>query len=412
MASPNQLGRLRTLPPTPFYRAKGVDGSCVVTADDFRRLPFTTKAELVADQAAHPPYGTNLAGPLTGYSRGHQTSGTSTGRPLKWLDTPDSWSWLLDCWAEGFVTDVGLAPADRVFFPFSFGPFLGFWAGFEALARRGTWVIPGGGMPTAARLRYLLEHAATVVCCTPTYALHLAEVAAAEGLDLAGSPVRAVVVAGEPGGSIPATRKLIETAWGARLFDHYGLTEVGPVAFESLNTPGRLRVLTDQFIVECLEPGTDREVSPGEVGELVVTNLGRHGSPLIRYRTGDLVKLTETAAGTYLEGGVLGRADDMIHIRGNNVYPSAVEAILRRFPDVAEFRIVIDTARPLADLRLDVEPTPTADPPRLCERVTDAIQNELLFRAAVTAVPPGSLPRFEMKAKRVVRVTTPGERGA
>jgi len=405
MASPDQLARLRFFPPTPFYRAKGVAPAAVQTAADFRRLSFTTKAELVADQAAHPPYGTNFQGEnIATCCRVHQTSGTSTGKPLKWLDSITSWGWVSRCWETGFTDDIGLAGDDRVFLPFSFGPFLGFWAAFEALSRLGAWVIPGGGMPTAARLRYLLENAATMVCCTPTYALHMAEVAAAEGLDLAGSPVRAVVVAGEPGGSIPATRSLIETAWGARVFDHYGLTEVGPIAFEREDTPGRLRVLTDEFIVECLEPGSDRQVPAGEVGELVVTNLGRDWSPLIRYRTGDLVKLTETAAGTYLEGGVLGRADDMIHVRGNNVYPAAVEAILRRFPGVAEFRIVIDTARPLADLRLDVEPTPTADPARLCEMVADAIQNELLFRAAVTAVPPGTLPRFEMKAKRVVKI--------
>ena len=259
-------------------------------------------------------------------------------------------------------------------------------------------------MTTAARLRYLLEHSATVVCCTPTYALHMAEVAAAEGLDLAGSPVRAVVVAGEPGGSIPATRAMIETAWGARVFDHYGLTEVGPVAFELVETPSRLRVLTGALIVECLEPDSERAVPRGELGELVVTNLGRHGSPLIRYRTGDLVRLEESGGQLFLRGGVLGRVDDMIHVRGNNVYPAAIEAILRRFPDVAEFRIVIDTARPLADLRIVVEPTPTADAARLREAVADAIRTDLLFRAAVTTVPPGTLPRFEMKAKRVVRI--------
>lgn len=402
--SADQLRLLRSLAVTPFYRAKGVTLAAVSSPDDFRRLPFTTKAELVADQAEHPPYGANRLDPPAAYCRLHQTSGTSTGRPLKWLDTPDGWSWLIGCWETGFVHDIGLRPDDRVFFPFSFGPFLGFWAGYEALARRGAFVLPGGGMTTAARLRYLVEHAATVVCCTPTYALHMAEVAAAEGLDLAGSPVRAVVVAGEPGGSIPATRNRIEAVWGARVFDHYGLTEVGPVAFERHDTPGRLRVLTDEFVVECLEPDSDRPVASGEVGELVVTNLGRHGCPLIRYRTGDLVKMTRTAEATFLDGGVLGRVDDMIHVRGNNVYPAAVEAILRRFPDVAEFRIVIDTTRPLADLRIEVEPTPAADAARLCETVADAVQTDLLFRAAVTAVPPGSLPRFEMKAKRVVRV--------
>lgn len=392
--SAEQLRRLRAIPPTPFYRAKGVSLAAVETADDFRRLPFTTKAELVADQAASPPYGTNLSGAPTHYCRVHQTSGTSTGQPLRWLDTPASWNWLLGCWAEGFAEDIGLSPADRVYFPFSFGPFLGFWAGFEALARRGAFVIPGGGMTTAARLRYLLEHAVTVVCCTPTYALHMAEVAAASGLDLPGSPVRALVVAGEPGGSIPTTRRLIETVWGARVFDHYGLTEVGPVAFELVGTPSRLRLLTGELIVECLQPGSTAEVNRGEVGELVLTNLGRHGSPLIRYRTGDLVRLDEVDGQWFLDGGVLGRADDMIHVRGNNVYPATLEAILRRFPEVAEFRIVIDSARPMADLRIDVEPTPTADPDRLRDAIAHAVRTDLLFRAAVTTVPPGTLPRF------------------
>src|SRR5207344_1229543 len=137
-------------------------------------------------------------------SRLHQTSGTS-GKPLRWLDTPDSWSALLDCWTINYRV-VGLRQGDRLFFPFSFGPFLGFWTAFEAAARLGYFCLPGGGMSSVARLRLLLDHQTTVILCTPTYALHLSEVAREEGIDLASSAVRAVIVAGEPGGSIPATR--------------------------------------------------------------------------------------------------------------------------------------------------------------------------------------------------------------
>jgi phenylacetate-CoA ligase len=196
------------------------------------------------------------------------------------------------------------------------------------------------------------------------------------------------------------------------VFDHYGLTEVGPVACESAANPGGLFVLEDHFIPEVLEPGTDREVGVGEVGELVLTNLGRPDSPVLRYRTGDLVRVGTPANAVndwlYLDGGVIGRADDMIHVRGNNLYPSAIEAVVRRFPEVAEFRLVVDDSGPLADLRIEVEPNPPADGHRLCEAIGRAVRDDLLFRTAVVPVPVGSLPRFEMKARRLVR-TGPAE---
>ncbi len=394
----------------PFYRAKFAAAGClerpVQTWDDFRRLPFTTKDELIADQTAHPPYGTNLTFELNKYRRLHQSSGTSTGRPLRWLDTPACWQWLVGRWEHGFRMSARLRDDDRVFFPFSFGPFLGFWAAFEAIATHGIMALPGGGMPTTARLRCLLEHRATVVCCTPTYALHMAETAAAEGIELAASDVRVVVVAGEPGGSIPPTRSRIEAAFGARVCDHYGLSEVGPVAFEPDDSPGLLKVLENAFIVEVLEPSGDREVTDGEVGEVVVTNLGRYASPVIRYRTGDLVRPAYRDGDLIFVGGVIGRADDMIHVRGNNLYPSAIEAVVRRFPEVIEFRLVVDDSGPLADLRVEVEPTPAADAIRVCEAISRAIRDELLFRTPVVAVPPGSLPRFEMKARRLVRTSS------
>ncbi len=414
-----QVERLRrllaeVLPANRFYARKlaaaGVTPDDLRTPADLARLPFTTKPELAADQAEHPPYGTALTYPLERYCRLHQTSGTSTGRPLRWLDCPASWEWLLRCWQTSFPV-MGLTPQDRIFFPFSFGPFLGFWTAFDAASRFGCLCLAGGGMTSTARLQFLVEHRATVVFATPTYALHLAELAAREGIDLAGSGVRAVVVAGEPGGNIPATRKRIEQVWGARVFDHYGMTEVGPVAVECEADPGSMLVLESEYLAEVLEPNGPRPAAPGEIGELVVTNLGRVGSPLVRYRTGDLVRAEGEPADLpgvpnwlRLRGGVLGRADDMIHVRGNNLYPTAIEAIVRRFPEVVEFRVVIDQAGPLPDLRVEVEPADPASAEHLADAVARAVRDNLLFRVEVCPVAPGSLPRFEMKARRVVVV--------
>jgi phenylacetate-CoA ligase len=369
---------------------------------DLAAVPFTLKAELVADQHEHPPYGSNLTYPFARYCRLHQTSGTSAGRPLRWLDTPESWDWLLSCWQVTFAR-LGLRTDDVFYFPFSFGPFLGFWTAFEAAARAGYLVLPGGGLTSTARLRFLLDHRATVVCATPTYALHLAELAAAEGIDLAGSPVRLVIVAGEPGGGIPATRARIEAVWGARVIDHYGMTEVGPVAAETVDVPGDLLVLENHYIAEVLQPGTATPAPQGALGELVLTNLGRTGSPVIRYRTGDVVRARRGPDGLLrLAGGIQGRTDDMIHVRGNNLYPASIEAVVRRFPEVAEFRIVVDRTGALADLCVEVEPVNGSTPSGLADAVARAIRDELLFRVPVAAVLPGSLPRYEMKARRVV----------
>jgi phenylacetate-CoA ligase len=401
----------RVLPGNAFYARKlaGFDPQTLRTAADWARLPFTGKSELTADQAAHPPYGSNRTEALGSYSRLHQTSGTTTGNPLRWLDTPASWDWILSGWRNGFPL-MGLTDRDRYFFPFSFGPFIGFWSAFEAAARAGYLCLPGGGMSSTARLRFLAEHGATVVFATPTYALHLAELAAKEGFDLRASSVRALVVAGEPGGNIPSTRARIESVWGARVFDHYGMTECGPVAFEAVDDPGGLLIHEPEILAEVLDPGGDRPVEDGAFGELVVTNLGRVASPVIRYRTGDVVRidpaLPHGANGWLrLAGGIVGRADDMIHVRGNNLYPAAIEAIVRRFAGLAEYRLVVDRSGSLADLRIEVEPASGFTGDRLAGDVSRAVRDELLFRVEVVAVEPGTLPRFELKARRVIEKT-------
>lgn len=385
------------LPRHRFYAAK------LGAAPESAGLPFTTKDELLADQRTNPPYGTPLTYPIESYTRLSQTSGTH-GTPLRWLDTPASWQWMLDCWAQLFGI-AGVSARDRLMFAFSFGPFLGFWTAFDAGTRLGCLCLPAGGLSSAARLRMLLDNQATVLLCTPTYALRLAQVAQEQQIDLRKALVRKLIVAGEPGGSIPATRQRIEQSWNARVVDHHGMTELGPMTIECPEAPGGLHVLEGDYIVEVIDPATTQPVAAGQVGELVVTNLGRIGSPLIRYRTGDLVRLDPKpcpCGRTFarLEGGILGRTDDMISIRGNNVYPSALENVLRRFAEVVEYRVEVDATAPLAELRIEVEPMPDSAC-GLADRIAAAIRDELLFRAEVTLAPPGSLPRFEMKAQRV-----------
>ncbi len=375
-------------------------------------LPFTTKEELQRSQLESPPYGTNLTYPLERYQRLHQTSG-STGRPLRWLDTRESWEWLLGCW-ETIYAKAGITASDRVFLPFSFGPFIGFWGAFDGAYRRGSFVLSAGAMKTTARLNLLVENEMTVVACTPSYALHMAEVAEKDGIDLKGSTVRALIVAGEPGGSIPATRQRIEAAWGARCFDHCGLSEVGAFGYESVDAPGGMFVIESEFIAEVVETGGSGPVADGERGELVVTNLGRLGSPVIRYRTGDLVCVRREGspdedAYCRLEGGILARLDDMAIVRGNNVYPSALEGVLRGFPEIVEYRVRVTKTGELSDLVVEIEPasgskkTSGDSHQKLVKRVREALHRVLLFRAEISVVPPGTLPRFEVKGRRFIR---------
>lgn len=395
---------------TRLQRA-GVSAKTVQSLSDLQRLPFCTKQDLVADQDAQPPYGSNLTYPSTRYRRIHQTSGT-TGRPLRWMDTQESWDWLLSCWQQ-IYTLAGMNSWDRLFFPFSFGPFLGFWAAFEGGLRFGNFCISGGGMSTSVRLRALLENEATIVCCTPTYALRMAEAAAAEGIDLTESSVRMLIVAGEPGGTIPSTRQRISELWDARVIDHWGMTEAGSLAAESEDRPGGMYLLETECIAEILRPGSEDAVSPGEPGELVITTLGRIGSPLLRYRTGDLVCISQQPDPTgrqlkWLEGGILGRVDEMVIVRGNNVYPSSIEAVVRGIPEVAEFQLELTTVREMRELCVVIEPTvaAAASECELLERIRNELRTRLGFAVDVRGVVPGELPRFEMKSRRVVDRTS------
>jgi phenylacetate-CoA ligase len=390
------------LPANRFYAAKLGEVPEFASLEEFvARVPFTTKEELAQDHEATPPYGTTHTHPLELYHRFHQTSGTR-GRPLIWMDDPESWEWVLGNW-EAVWRGAGAVAGDCAFFPFSFGPFLGFWAGFEAAARMGVRAVPGGGMSSEDRLGLLERSGANHLCCTPTYALRLAEVGEAMGKPVDGLGVKTIVVCGEPGGSIPAVRERIEAAWSATVVDHHGMTEIGPVTVSHESNPSWLRVLHYSYFAEVIDRETLTAAAPGEVGELVLTTLGRHGSPLLRYRTGDLVKPVavpgEDPRAFVLEGGIIGRADDMVVVRGVNIYPSAVESVVRGCGGIAEYQVEVDRRRSLPELLIRVEGGEAE-----AKRLETALRQAFGLRIRVVGVAAGTLPVFEVKAKRWVEV--------
>ncbi len=388
---------------TDKFNAAGIHPDSIQTLDDLKRLPLTSKSELVQAQSDALPFGSNTTFKESAYSRFHQTSGT-TGTPLRVLDTPESWDWWGRCWGH-VLAGAGLTENDRMFVPFSFGPFIGFWAAVEGAQKINALMIPGGGRDSLQRLHLMKELGATAMCCTPTYALRLAEVAQESSFDLSEIPLRTLIHAGEPGANVPATKARIESVWNAKCYDHAGASEIGAHSFECELQPNGTHVTESEFIVEVLNPETLEPVPAGEQGELIITNLGRIGYPVIRYRSGDLVVLNQqkcTCGRSYarFEGGVLGRADDMVVVRGINVFPSAVENLVRQCESVEEFRITVTTEREMGNLAIELELSKNANPESARKTVDQEIQNELSLRPEITLVPSGSLPRFEMKAKR------------
>jgi phenylacetate-CoA ligase len=363
-------------------------------------VPPLEKRELVLDQERLPPFGTNLTYPLDRYTQMHQTSGT-TGAPLRVLDTADDWAW----WGRLFADTLrvaGVRPGDRVALAFSFGPHVQFWAAKEGLAQAGAMAVPLGGMSSVQRLQTMAEVEASAVMCTPTYALRLLEVAVEHRLEAALDAVRRVICTGEPGGSLPAVRTRIEDGFGARCLDHAGLTEVGPFAYPCPEGGG-MHLYDDDFVCEIVD-GRLQPVGPGERGELVITPLARTGFPVLRYRTGDVVVYADESCpaghpGRWLPRGIVGRTDDMVVIRGMNVYPSAIEEAVRRVSGPGEYRITFySEPKGMDEIKLEVELRDGAG----ARALQELMRQQLGLRVRVVPVAPGTLPRQDGKARRVI----------
>jgi phenylacetate-CoA ligase len=427
-----QLRKLRTLidhadANVPWHakrlRNAGVTADSVKSLDDLRRIPFMTRDEWMEGQLEDPPFGNVLAAPPEKAIRYHMTSGTTGKTPIRVLDSMKDWEWIAEMWCYG-LHGFGVRPADTLFVAFGYATFIGFWGLHYAGEKMGCLVLPGGAMATEVRVKTLIDMGATVVASTPTYALRMAQEAKALGIDLAASPVQRLILSGEPAGSIPATKALIEELWGAKAADTAGMTELGTIMiFECAEQPGGTHIIEDHYIEEVIDPATDEPVGYGEFGERVVTSFGRGFIPVLRYRTRDLVVKvpgTRCPCGRTFDiydGGIQGRVDDMKLVRGTNVYPRAVEALVREHAEIDEFQIHLYTADGIRDeIELLVEiPDPNIDATalltNLARQLADAHEG---LRFGTRQVEDGTLPRFELKAKRLlderIVIGTEGER--
>jgi phenylacetate-CoA ligase len=392
-------------------RDAGVTPDSITGLDVLKRIPLMTRDEWMEGQIEDPPYGPILAAPEEAAIRYHMTSGTTGRTPIRVLDSMKDWEWISEMWCYGFW-GFGVRPRDRVFIAFGYATFIGFWGAHYACEKMGCLVLPGGAMTTDQRVKTIMDLGATVVCSTPTYALRMAQEAKAMGVDLASGPVEKLILSGEPAGSIPATKKLIEEQWGAKAADTAGMTELGTIMiFECDRQPGATHIIEDHYIEEVLDPESGEALPYGEMGERVVTSFGRGFIPVLRYRTRDFVvkvpASTCTCGRTFdlYDGGIRGRVDDMKLVRGTNVYPRAVEAIIREHGEIDEFQIHLYTAEGIRDeIEILVEiPDRGVDAAGLVDRLgRELAEAHEGLRFGVKQVENESLPRFELKAKRLL----------
>lgn len=393
----------------PFYLEKlekvGFTHFNSLTIQEFReQCPFTTKEEIAADHRGNPPFGSNLGKPIEAYSRVSRTSGT-TGERIMWPDTDSGWGAMVEAWQKIYTMAGVTVGRDRIYFAFSFGPFIGFWTAFEAAAQMGCMVFPGGAAGSSERVDDIIATESTVLCCTPTYAQRLGQLMQDSGQE---HGIKTVIVAGETGGSVEEVRVRISRYWNdAVVFDHHGMTEVGPVSAQLPGASGNLCLLPGFHYGEVIDPESGKEVAEGQRGELVLTTLRRQDSPVLRYRTGDLVrkKYYEIEGSQVLgfEGGILGRIDDMVVVRGVNLYPAAVDSVLCRFPEVENYQVVITSERSMHEVTVFVELGQCSSIEETISAVSESLRNTFALRLPVEIASPGSLPVSEFKAQRWLR---------
>ncbi|HEY7342316.1 MAG TPA: AMP-binding protein [Ktedonobacterales bacterium] len=399
---------------SPFHKkrfdATGFHPDQLKTLDDLRRIPFMTRDEWMATQAEQPLFGALPTTSQDNAIRYHLTSGTSGSVPIRVLDGMKDWEWIAEMWSYGFW-GFGVRPEDVVYFAFGYGSFIGFWGAHYCCEKLGSLVIPGGAQTTEARVKQIVEMGVTTVCSTPTYALRLWQQAQEMGIDLTQSAVNKVILSGEPSGSIPAVKRQLAEAWGAKVGDTAGMTELGTIMiFECSHQPGGTHIIEDHFIEEVVNPETGEPTPYGELGERVVTSFGRGFIPVLRYRTKDMVLKVPYSTcdcgrtGDIYQGGIRGRWDDMKLIRGTNVYPRAVEALIREHDAIDEFQIYIwrNDIRDEITIKVEMKPGREDEWPALSEELANelAAAHEGL-RFIIELMPPGTLPRFELKAKRL-----------
>lgn len=395
---------------SPYYRASfdaaGVHPEEVRSLDDIRRFPFINKQTLRERQLAVPPFGDLVAVPerdIVYISASSGSTGVPTASPFSGQDF-DEW---IDYEARQFWSS-GLRPEDRYAHSLNFSLFVGGPCVLGA-QKLGALSIHAGTVPSERLLAILRQFQVTAIWTTPSYAWYLGETAIKEGIDLRKDlAVRRIFVAGEPGGSIPETRQRIEDLWGASVYDYYGLSDIFGSCAGMCEEKDGLHWAEDHILVEVLHPDTNEPVEEGGRGEMVLTTLKKSARPMVRFRTGDIVSFTAEPCGCGRTSirlqGVHGRLDDMLIIKGANIFPSDVEAIARRDHDLTgEYRLIVERENHLDRLTVELERSPafTGSDEELSQRFARQLKSITGVSASVTILPADTLPRATHKAKRV-----------
>jgi phenylacetate-CoA ligase len=400
---------------SPMYRRKfdqaGVRPEQIKTLDDVQRIPFTTKEELRKSQEQYPPFGDFHCIPTEEGVRVFQTTGT-TGIPVRSLLSKKDW--FINYYEQFmyFMYGYGITKADSMFVPFNYGLYIAWWGIQAAFEQAGVLIIPGGGQSSEDRIKNILEWKPTVLCGTPTYILFLGDIGKKMGVDLPKTNIRIVITAGEPGAQVPSTKKQIETTWGAKNYDDIGSTEISNFGFECVAQKGT-HMNESMFLSEVIDPKTGKNLEPGEEGELVLSNLCCESMPLIRWQMGDVVKFNDKKCDcgrTFLrlDGGIIGRADDMFQFGGVNIFPSAIENFVRETKEFSnEYQVIAPKIGSGKHLRIRVESSSPTLSKEEMDRAVKAFKEVFKFRIGVTpdveVTKRGELPRFEGKARRVIR---------
>lgn len=386
-------------------KLKGISPEEIKTLEDLKNIPLTEKEEMRRYQEMDPfPYGGLLGTEIEKVTTFRQTSGT-TGKPIYVPETYESWQWRIEVWCH-ILYMAGFRPHHRVFLPFVYNVYVAFWEGHYAAEKLGCELIPGGGLDTKGRIHKILEVKANAMMNTPTYGLHIAEEAKSMGIDPSSLGIERMLCAGEP---MPeSTRRRLEELFACHVFDHIGGTE--PCAWAGMcEAKDGMHIIEPFFLVEILDRGNlQREVEKGEIGVAVITPLGRRSFPLIRFNTKDLVIKGDSSCicgrTTQKIKEVVGRMDDLRKVRGVLFSPKTVEEVIRKdFPQIEEFEIIVERRGIMDVITLRAEPHPELNIPSIEQtkgKLQEALKISTNLSFNVIMEPPGSLPRYMLKAKR------------
>ncbi len=397
---------------SPFYRTlyknAGMEPGDIKTYEDIKKVPKTNK-DMLRDVQSRPPfpYGDMLAVPLEDVTEFRQTSGT-TGTPVYQADTWQDWEWWAESWAY-ILYAQGYRAADRVFLPFGYNIFVAFWAGHYAAEKVGCEVVPGGVLDTEARILKMQELKCTAFMATPTYVLGMADTANKMGIDPKSLGIRRITCAGEPGACIPTTKKRIEDAWGASVYDHIGATEIGAWSYMCTSQSRGLHVNEGFFLVEIEDIDTGEIVeTPNRNGAMVITAFDRTAKPCIRFDSKDVIRWADydcECGRTFriIDGGVVGRADDITKVKGVLLAPTAIEEVVRSFSELGdEYEVVVSKKGDIDDIVLKIELKTEFEGKKddILLRLKDRLRVKTNLGYKMEVHPFGSLPRYEVKAKR------------